>query len=223
MKAYVESLEAEFKDNQNPKIALEQKAYMRNQSEFYGIKTPIRRAVQKPFLDKQFLPKKEKLNDIVYELWNKPQRELQLFAQELVFCYSNSMEKNDVKLFEYMATHKSWWDTVDFIATKLMGEYFKIYKEERNHYVEQWLASGNIWLHRCAILFQLKYKKDLDTQLLSYTITYLLGSKEFFINKAIGWILREYSKTNPEWVIDFVDKHSHLSPLSKREALKRLK
>lgn len=219
MKAYVESLEAEFKDNQNPKIALEQKAYMRNQFEFYGIKTPIRRAVQKPFLDKQFLPKKEKLNDIVYELWNKPQRELQLFTQELVFCYSKKMEKNDIKLLEYMVTQKSWWDTVDFIATKPMGEYFKVYKEERYHRVNQWLASENIWLQRCAVLFQLKYKKDLDTELLSYVITHLLGSKEFFINKAIGWALREYSKTNLQWVIDFASK-TKLSPLSKREALR---
>lgn len=223
MKEYIDHLTIVFQNHKDEAIAKGQKAYMREQFEFYGIKTPIRREIQKPFLDKLYLPQKDELKRIVQALWSKPQREFQLFAQELVFCYSNSMEKNDVKLFEYMATHKSWWDTVDFIATKLMGEYFKIYKEERNHYVEQWLASGNIWLQRCAILFQLKYKKDLDTQLLSYTITYLLGSKEFFINKAIGWILREYSKTNPEWVIDFVDKHSHLSPLSKREALKRLK
>lgn len=102
-----------------------------------------------------------------------------------------------------------------------MGEYFKVYKEERYHRVNQWLASENIWLQRCAVdvLFQLKYKKDLDTELLSYVITHLLGSKEFFINKAIGWALREYSKTNLKWVIDFVSK-TKLSPLSKREALR---
>src|SRR5690625_7289282 len=125
MKAYVESLEAEFKDNQNPKFALEQKAYMRNQFEFYGIKTPIRREIQKPFLDKLYLPQKDELKRIVQALWSKPQREFQLFAQELVFCYSNSMEKKDVKLFEYIANHKTMYDTLKFIVTKLSEEEFK--------------------------------------------------------------------------------------------------
>lgn len=81
------------------------------------------------------------------------------------------------------------------------------------------MKSGNIWLQRCALLFQLKYKKETDTTLLSDTINILLGSKEFFINKAIGWILREYSRTNPEWVIAFTEKTA-LNSLSKREALR---
>lgn len=121
-----------------------------------------------------------------------------------------------------MITHQSWWDTVDFIATKLLGAYFKTYPEEKEKYVNKWLKSNNIWLQRSALLFQLKYKTDLDTVLLSCTITSLLGSKEFFINKAIGWVLREYSKSNPEWVIDFVNEN-HLTALSKREALRLVK
>jgi len=85
--------------------------------------------------------------------------------------------------------------------------------------VKKWLLSNNIWLQRSALLFQLKYKENIDTVLLSATINSLLGSKEFFINKAIGWILREYSKTNAIWVMEFANKTA-LSSLSKKEALR---
>ena len=219
LNAFVKTLEIEFKKNANPNIALEQKAYMRNQFEYYGIKATERREIQKPFLIKEFLPKKVNLVALVEVFWEKPQRDYQYFSQELAFKYLNQIEKKDIDLYEYMVTHKSWWDSVDFIAAKLMGEYFKKYPEQRIIYVRKWINSNNIWLQRCALLFQLKYKENLDTVLLGSVINSLLGSKEFFINKAIGWILREYSKTNPIWVIEFADKTA-LSNFSKKEALR---
>lgn len=219
MTVFINTLEIELEKNANPKIALEQKAYMRNQFEFFGIKATERREIQKPFFVKEFLPKKDELDNIVIALWEKPQRDYQYFSQELAYKYLNQFEEKDIALFEYMVTHKSWWDTVDFIAAKLMGEYFKKFPEQRTVYVKKWIDSKNIWLQRCALLFQLKYKENLDTVLLSSTINSLLGSKEFFINKAIGWILRELSKTNPIWVAEFAGKTA-LSNLSKKEALR---
>ncbi len=216
---YVEVLEREFEKNKNAKIALQQKAYLRNQFEFYGITTPKRKEIQQPFFIKAFLPKKSELTEIVKILWQKPQREYHYFAQELVFKYIKQLEEKDILLLEYMVTHNSWWDTVDFIANKLMGAYFKAFPEKRKFYVQKWLQSDNLWLQRSALLFQLKYKQDVDTKLLGSIIHSLIGSKEFFINKAIGWILREYSKTNPKWVIDFVNKTA-LSHLSKKEAVR---
>jgi len=216
---YIDALEIELDGKSNPKVALGQKAYMRNQFEFYGLKANERREIQKPFFTNQYLPKKSDVDIIIKSLLEKPQRDFHYFAQELAYIYVNQLELKDIKLFEYMVTHKSWWDSVDFIANKLMGAYFKIYPEQKNKYVEKWLKSNNIWLQRSALLFQLKYKEDLDKELLSSTINALLGSKEFFINKAIGWVLREYSRTNPKWVIEFVNK-TELSILSKREAIK---
>jgi len=221
MKEFIQTLEIEFQKNENVKIALAQKAYMRNQFEYYGLKANERREIQKPFLMKTYLPKKEKVRALVIFFWNKPQRDFQYFGQELVFKYVKQLEKEDIVLFEYMVTHKSWWDTVDFIAVKLMGAYFKKFPEQRTVYVKKWLASGNIWLQRSTLLFQLKYKEDIDTQILSDSINYLLGSKEFFINKSIGWVLREYSRTNPSWVVGFVERTA-LHTLSKREALRLL-
>jgi 3-methyladenine DNA glycosylase AlkD len=219
MNNFINTLEIEFEKHANPENAIGQKAYMKNLFEFYGIKTPERRKIQKPFFVKEYLPPKKDLEKTVKILWNKPEREYQYFSQELVQKYEKQFTKEDIKLFEFMATNKSWWDTIDFISPKLIGEYFKIYPSQREKCVENWLAYGNIWLQRSSILFQLNYKENLDTEFLAHIINSLLGSKEFFINKAIGWILRQYSRTNPNWVIDFTNK-TKLDKLSRREALK---
>ncbi len=222
MSDYITTLENEFAKNANSVIAAGQKAYMKNRFEFYGIKTPLRRDIQRPFLNKRYLPPKADLKVISETLWSKPQREFQYFVQELVFKYVHMLEEKDIELFEFMITHKSWWDTIDFIAAKLAGEYFKQYPVHRDGCVEKWITSSNMWLQRTSILFQLNYKDQLDREFLKYVINALLGSDEFFINKAIGWILRQYGKTNPDWVIDFAGK-TKLSNLSHREALRLIR
>ena len=218
---FVVEIQQEFERNANKEISLAQAKYMKNNFIFYGIKSPLRREIQKPFLVSKYLPLKENLALIVKTLWMRPQRELHYFTQELVKKYHKKFEKQDIQLFEYMLVNNAWWDTIDFIAVNILGHYFKKHPEQIVIYIDKWLQSDNIWLQRTAILFQLKYKQELDTALLSYVITSLLGSKEFFINKAIGWVLREYGKTNPVWVIEFVS-NTNLSNLSRREATRLL-
>ena len=222
MNNFIKTLEIEFSNNANAEVAIGQKAYMKNHFEFYGIKSPIRQDIQKPFLNKIFLPTKNELHEIVHILWSKPEREYQYFTQEFTYKYIKQLDESDLELFEFMVVNKSWWDTIDYIAPKLIGGYFKKYPEKRNEYVDKWIKSENMWLQRSSILFQLKYKADLDTEFLAYVIKSLLGSKEIFINKAIGWVLREYGKTNPNWVIEFADK-TDLSKLSRKEALRLIK
>jgi 3-methyladenine DNA glycosylase AlkD len=221
---YIATLEVEFKSNANPEIAKNQQAYMKDNFVFIGMKTDTRREVQKPFLVKSYLPTKMDAIEIVKQLWQKPERDFQLFGQELLFKYVKKLEKTDIEVIAYIIANKSWWDTVDFIAVKLAGAYFKMYPTEREKVINSWLNSGNMWLKRSAILFQLKYKTEVDKEFLAYILKENFGSKEFFINKAIGWVLREYTRTNPEWVIDFVERHfDELSNLSRREALRLLK
>jgi len=222
MNSFINILETEFEKKTNPEIAFKQISYMKNQFEFYGIKTPVRRKIQKPFFVKENLPPKENLEKIVKNLWEKPQREYQYFAQEFTEKYNKQINKKDIILFEFMITHKSWWDTIDFIAPKLVGTYFKIYPKQRNIIIEKWITSGNTWLQRASILFQLNYKNELDTEFLTYIINSQIGSNEFFINKAIGWILRQYSRINPNWVIEFTN-HAELNKLSHKEALRLIK
>lgn len=219
MKDFIKTLELEFVRNTNLEIAAQQKAYMKGQFDFYGMKAPVRRELTKPFLLKSYLPPKNELADLVRTLWLKPKRDYQYFAMDLSFKYVKQLEEKDIELFEFMVENQSWWDTVDFVAVKLMGAYFKKFPEKIDAYVSKWLASRNIWLQRSALLFQLKWKTEINTVLMSSTINALTGSKEFFINKAIGWILREYSRTDAVWVEDFVRK-TNLHSLSKREALR---
>ncbi len=222
MDDFIKKIELEFIKHADPEIAAGQKAYMKNRFEFYGIKTPVRREIQKPFLQKQSLPPKNKVVSIIQILWKKPEREYQYFAQELAQKYNRQLEIADINLFEYMITHKSWWDTVDLIATKLVGKYLTVFPERRNKIIVKWIYSGNIWLQRTTLLYQLHYKEKLDKEFLAYIINSLSGSEEFFINKAIGWILREYSKTNPDWVTSFTQE-AELNSLSRKEALKLIK
>ena len=113
-------------------------------------------------------------------------------------------------------------DTVDFLASNMVGMHFKRFPNLIPEYTSKWMASGNIWLQRTCLLYQLKYKENTNTSLLYSWIHSLMDSKEFFIQKAIGWILREYSKTAPAEVIDFIH-NTNLKPLSKREGLKWMK
>lgn len=222
MNDFLETLRFEFEANADMNIATQQKAYLKDQFSFYGIKTPLRRAIQQPFLVRAHLPPKENMEELVRTLWNLPQREYHYFAQELSLKYKKYFDIDDISLFEFMITHNSWWDTVDFIATKLIKAYFHRFPEQRSAYIKKWLSSGNIWLQRSCLLCQLLEKDKTDVSLLKRVITSLLGSKEFFINKAIGWALRDYSRTDPDWVVHFVKSHD-LNPLSKREGLKLLK
>jgi 3-methyladenine DNA glycosylase AlkD len=216
---FIAALEKELESHSNDTIATAQAKYMKNNFEFFGIKTPERRKIMLPFLHKSYLPEKAILPDLIKQLWQKSQREFHYFGQELLFKYQNKLAKNDIELIHFMLINQSWWDTVDYIAVKILGAYFKQFPAQIELIVPQWLASDNIWLKRSALLFQLKYKAALDTNLLANSVQKLLGSKEFFINKAIGWILREHSKTNPQWVLDFVAK-TDLTSLSRREALR---
>ncbi len=218
---YLTSLEQIFEENSNPIIAAQQKAYMKDNFEYHGIKTPLRREITKPFLQRQYLPPKSDLPKLVKALWSKPERDFHYVAMELCLKYTKQFEKNDLRLWEFMALNNSWWDSIDVIAPKLLGTQFLMYPDQRDPFIEKWLHKDNFWMKRCCILFQLKHKDKIDLQCLSFVINSLLGSKEFFINKAIGWILREHSKTDPDWVKDFVYT-TELSNLSKREAMKYL-
>ena len=220
---YLSPLKEAFEKNANPENAIRMKAYMKNKFEYFGIKSPERKEIVKSFLKTYGMPQSNEIFNIVKELWDLPQREFQYFAMNLVEKFINKHDKNIIVLFEFMIANKQWWDTIDFIASNLVGKLFLKFTEMIIPYTSKWMESGDMWFQRTAILFQLKYKKNTDLDLLFNYISQLYGSKEFFINKAIGWSLREYSKTDPEAVKLFVTNNSHsLANLSRREALKRI-
>ncbi len=222
MHPYIIPLKEALSAHSNPQRAIGASAYMRNQFVYFGMEATLWRSITKEHFKRYGVPAKKELFAIAKELWALPEREYQYFAVEMIAAAKKQWDEKIITLIEYCITHKSWWDSVDHAASLLTGPCFKIFPHRRHEVTEKWNRSGNFWLQRSSIMFQKMYKKDTDTEMLARYIIHLAGSKEFFVQKAIGWALREYSKTNPQWVVSFV-KANKLAPLSEREAMKRIK
>jgi 3-methyladenine DNA glycosylase AlkD len=222
MHSYVDSLKTLFEQNANPIQAAPMKKYMRDQFEYLGIKTPQNTALQKQFYKERGIPELAELDEVLRDLWALPQREFQYVGMGLLSKYEKQLPAEFIELVEYLITTKSWWDTVDAIASHTVETHFRRFPNVREKYLKKWRQSKNIWLRRTTILFQLSYKQETDFALLKEIISENLGSDEFFINKAIGWALRQYAYTDPQAVKKFV-KSTPLPPLSRREAMKHLK
>ena len=196
--------------------------YMRGQFTFFGIKSPLRREISKPIFTAIKRMSIEEIKKLAKALWKRPERELHYLAQEILERgIKKNWERKDIDFLQWMVKTNSWWDTVDFIAPKLMKSYFDLYPEEREKKVKEWINSDNIWLIRSAILIQLKTKKDTNFDLLFRIILQVNNTNEFFIDKAIGWVLRENAKHSESIVLDFVkNNREQLSNLSVKEALK---
>lgn len=219
MNQIILALKERFEQQVDPVRAKQQKAYMRDQFEFCGIGSPERSVIFREIFAQTKSISQPEIEEIIDEAWSLPQREYQYFGMELADRHIRHMSVDFFDRIEFMITSKSWWDTVDMIAARLAGTLFLRFPGLIPGYTSKWMESGNMWLQRSAILFQLKYKEKTDTELLFNLVKQLSGHPDFFIRKAIGWALREYSKTNPDEVFDFVEKQP-LSPLSKKEALK---
>ena len=129
------------------------------------------------------------------------------------------LKREDISRLKYLIVTKSWWDTIDLLA-KVVGSLI-IRIEGYDQIMLEWSKDSNIWLRRVAILYQLSLKDKVDKQVLDKILVNNLGDSEFFINKAVGWALRDYSKYNPEWVREFIKKNKdNMANLSIREASK---
>lgn len=220
MHPYVAPLKTLFEQNADPTQSAPMKKYMRDQFEYLGIKSPQVKMLFRQIVKENGLPGLEELDNVIRELWDLPRREYQYLAISIMERLEKKLPANSIKTLDYMIVHKSWWDTVDNIS-HIVGVHFNRYPEVRDKYLEKWRTSRNIWLRRTAILFQLDYKEETDFDLLSKIIRENLDSKEFFINKAIGWALRQYARIDPTAVKNFI-RSTPLHPLSQREAMKHL-
>jgi 3-methyladenine DNA glycosylase AlkD len=217
----IQTIIAEFTHHANAELAPGMEKYMKNHFPFLGIQTPLRRQILKNIMLEYGLPDAAQFPEFAQSLYNLPFREYHYAAIDLAGKIPQKWDKNYIDLFTSLATQKSWWDSVDSIAP-LTGKYFLLYPDMRDITLKSWMNSGNIWLQRLCILFQLHYKQKTDAALLFSTIAQLADSKEFFIRKAAGWALREYARTDAAAVLSFTRQYA-LSPLTKREALKHFK
>lgn len=219
---YTDLLRSVFALHADGERAPAMEAYMRNQFPFYGISSVPRGELLRAFIAEHGLPDADVLVDVVRLLWMESRRELQYAALDLMYKQRRTLKQNHISLVEHCITHKSWWDTVDALAPRVAGYLYTEYTDGMGAKISEWIESENFWLNRSAIILQLGFKQRTDTDLLTRAILPHISSREFFVQKAIGWALRQYSYTDAVWVREFVQTHQ-LAPLSVREALKAIR
>jgi len=196
--------------------------YMRDQFEFYGIKSGPRKELTKAFMKEARPLDWDNKKQLVNFLWDQPQREWQYVAMDLLKRNKKRVEEPDINWLEQLITTKSWWDTVDFLASHPVGVYVDKFSGSGVSTMKKWAADRNLWLRRSAILHQLNFKTRTDTELLYWIIERNVADDDFFIKKAIGWALRQYGRIDPEWVMQSVTK-LNIKDLSRKEALRNLR
>ena len=218
----LDALETAFDEARDPERAVHMARYMKDRFAFYGIAAGPRRALQREVFRGAPKPTQRELVRITNASWRKKQRELQYFGADYVRQHVDVCDASFLRQLEKLITTKSWWDTVDLVAAHGVGSLALRFPSIRKR-MNVWIDAENMWIARTALLYQLGYKADTDAGQLFDFCERRASDSEFFIRKAIGWALREYSKTDAKAVRNFVrENDKELSGLSKREALKWL-
>ena len=208
----------DFEENRNELLAESMSKYMQDKFRFLGVRGATRTEIYK-----KYFPDARKTKtvdwDFVENCWNKEEREFQYVVVYYLKAMQKFLKREDISKLKYLIVTKSWWDTVDLLAKVIGSLVIRI--EGYDKIMLEWSKDSNIWLKRVAILYQLSLKDKVDEIILDKILVNNLGDNEFFINKAIGWALRDYSKFNPEWVREFIKKNKdNMANLSIREASK---
>ncbi|WP_127795600.1 DNA alkylation repair protein [Lactobacillus johnsonii] len=215
-----QELKQKLIENSNPDLAKQMEKYLRNKFKFYGLKSPERR---KSYRDLIKAEKKNKKIDwkLLDQAWSDSHREAQYFVCDYLISLEKYLTFEDIdQIFNYIKS-KQWWDTIDSLI-KPIGK-IGLRDERVNDLMLIRSKDNDFWVRRVAIEHQLLRKDKMNIELLEKILENNLNSSEFFINKAIGWALRDYSKTNPEWVREFIENHvSDMAPLSIKEGSKYL-
>ena len=198
---------------------------MKSEMPYFGVGVPQCRRIAGSVFKAHPLPDALAWEAAILALWrNAAHREERYAAVELLLFerYAEWLEPAMIPVIEEMVVTGAWWDYVDAIAGRGMWTMLAAHPRPVKALLRQWAKDDNVWKRRTAILAQLQAKGATDRKLLGDVIRPSIGDPEFFLRKGIGWALREFSKTDPQWVVEFVDTHAGLSTLSRREALKHL-
>jgi len=211
-----------FEFNEDVAYGKKQSDYLKNNFPCYGIPTQARREILKDCSTEYQEEVKDNFRTICWELYQFPHREMHhasidIFLKEI----KKKFQINDIHLIEKLIVTNSWWDSVDTLAKYAVGGYLTKFPEKKYAIIDQFSNSENMWLNRTAIIFQLGYKQKTDFELLVSQCEKHKHSNEFFIQKAIGWALREYGSINPSGVLEYVNQ-ANLKPLSKKEAIRKI-
>lgn len=221
MSAFVKELEADFQLAGNPAYAEQMSRYMRNKFPFFGIRSPEVKRLLK--VRRKATPLDDTLEHILHRMWDHDNREMQFAAIEVLKKELHKQEAPFIKVLETLIVTKSWWDTVDALSV-LAGDHLRRHPALQPKVTDTWITAENMWLQRAAILHQLKYGPETDFNRMKQYVLSVSHSREFFLQKASGWALRQYARHAPHHVRDFVEENANtLSALTQREAMKHLR
>lgn len=206
--------------NANPVRARLSSAYLKDQFPFFGLMSEERRRLQHSWLAEMKDLNLEERWQLMHLLWNQPEREFHYVAIDWLNKWPVKwMDAGDGERLEYFIRTHSWWDSVDGISCTYLGKWEGQFPKEARRIFEQWRHADTFWLHRSCLIYQMKLNKRADIRYLESLIVQFLPNKEFFIQKAIGWSLRQLSKAHPEAVRRMLEEHP-IKGLARREAEK---
>lgn len=217
----INDIKAAYEPLKNQENSAKMGSYMKNNFPFLGIKKSDTAPIIKSLFKHGLPDTKEATINLVDDCFNEPEREYHYIGMIILNKNEKMFDVRDLAYLAQLIQTHSWWDSIDTIAPNIVGNIVLREREAGEAVMREWNQQDNMWLIRASILHQLKYKTQMNEAILTEMILNVKGHPDFFVRKAIGWILREYSKTNAQFVIDFVATHQ-LSPLSEREALKWL-
>ncbi len=218
-----EFISSKLAENANPEDAIHMQAYMKTEMPFYGVRSPVINEIVSDAKKLFPITTQNEYNDVITKIWSLSHREEKHISIKLARRWKQFITLDALSLYEKMIREGQWWDYIDSISQNLVGKLLEHHRTEMNSILDKWIEDDDLWIRRSAILAHNRHKQNTDQKkLLDYCLQ-CAHEKEFFIRKAIGWALREYSKTKPEVVSNFIEEHNELlSNLSNREGMKHI-
>lgn len=222
---FIKTLKNTLKPSANPSHAVQQQAYMKSAMPFLGIRKPDLAKLVAPLIKAHNPRSNEEYRSILLETFSQAEyREEWYVALAYARHHKHYINADNIDLYIKMIRYAQWWDITDEVAAHLIGTALAGNHDLLKTMLKQWIVDECFWIRRTALLAQLNYKKKTDFMLLVNLILTVNHEKEFFIRKAIGWALRELSKTDANLVRSWVEDHKkQLSYLSYSQALKRIR
>jgi 3-methyladenine DNA glycosylase AlkD len=219
----VETVRADLHAAADPVRALQMQAYIKSTMPYLGVRVPDVRRIVRVAASVRPLATTDALAGTAAALWREAAYREERYAATALLGVPAARPLRTTELlplYHEMITTGAWWDHVDEVAHRI-GELLVAYSAEMRPTLSAWARDPDRWLRRAAVICQVGLRSATEAELLSDAIGANLGDRDFFLRKAIGWALRDYARTEPDWVRAFVATHE-LSPLSRREALKHL-
>jgi 3-methyladenine DNA glycosylase AlkD len=223
MAELVETIRRELRAAADPARAPGMQAYMKSTMPYLGVPLPMTRTITRTAAAADPPAGIGALIDSTLDLWRSAEyREERYAAAELTGLRLATGRLELLPVYREMIVTGAWWDHVDGICHRI-GALLLAHPQTMSPLLREWTIDPDRWLRRSSIIGQLGLKARTDVVLLADVVVANLDDREFFVRKAIGWALREYARTDRDWVRAFVDAHqARLSPLSRREAMKHL-